>query len=57
MQIGVLGGLLILFIALKLFGAITWSWWWVASPLWIGAALYVVAVVVAVIGEVRGPQQ
>jgi hypothetical protein len=34
------GGLLaILFIALKLTGVITWSWWWVLSPLWIPLAL------------------
>ncbi len=31
--------LAILFIALKLTGVITWSWWWVLSPLWIGLAL------------------
>jgi hypothetical protein len=24
------------FIALKLAGVITWSWWWVLSPLWLG---------------------
>jgi hypothetical protein len=24
----------ILFIALKLLGKITWSWWWVLAPLW-----------------------
>ena len=27
--------LLLLFIALKLTGHITWSWWWVLSPIWI----------------------
>jgi hypothetical protein len=27
--------LLVLFIGLKLTGYITWSWWWVMSPLWI----------------------
>jgi hypothetical protein len=25
-----------LFIGLKLVGSITWSWWWVFSPFWIG---------------------
>lgn len=25
-----------LFIYLKLVGSITWSWWWVLSPLWLG---------------------
>jgi len=30
-----LGVALITFVALKLAGAIAWSWWWVLSPLWI----------------------
>lgn len=29
------GLLTIAFIVLKLVGTITWSWWWVLSPLWI----------------------
>ena len=37
--IGFLGLLTILFIGLKLTGYITWSWWWVLSPLWIGFAV------------------
>jgi hypothetical protein len=37
--IGFVGLLTILFIALKLLGYITWSWWWVLSPIWIGAIL------------------
>lgn len=28
--------LFLLFLTLKLLGKITWSWWWVTSPLWIG---------------------
>lgn len=31
--------LTVLFIGLKLTGLISWSWWWVLSPMWIGAAL------------------
>ena len=27
--------LTILFIGLKLGGVISWSWWWVLSPIWI----------------------
>ena len=27
--------LTLLFIALKLIGVISWSWWWVLSPIWI----------------------
>lgn len=35
-----LGGLLtVLFVGLKLGKVIDWSWWWVLSPLWIGAGL------------------
>jgi hypothetical protein len=30
---------LITFIALKLTGIITWSWWWVLSPIWISGIL------------------
>ena len=26
--------LLVLFVGLKLAGVITWSWWWVLSPIW-----------------------
>lgn len=42
--IGFPGLLAILFIALKLTGYITWSWWWVLSPLWIGAIIFVLVV-------------
>ena len=33
--IGFIGGLQLVFIALKLLDKIDWSWWWVLSPLWI----------------------
>ena len=33
--IGFFGLLAIVFITLKLTGYITWSWWWVLSPLWL----------------------
>ena len=36
-----LGTLLtVLFVALKLLGHITWSWWWVLSPLWGSLAVF-----------------
>ncbi len=35
--------LLAVFLVLKLTGQVTWSWWWVASPLWIPLALGVAA--------------
>ena len=43
--IGLLGVLQVVFIVLKLCDVITWSWWWVTSPLWISAILYVLIVV------------
>lgn len=38
--------LTLLFIGLKLTGYITWSWWWVLSPIWISfiAALVFIAI-------------
>ncbi len=38
-RVEALGLLTILFIGLKLGGVITWSWWWVLSPLWGGLTL------------------
>lgn len=36
----------LLFIGLKLGGAITWPWIWVLSPLWIGLVLFVTILLV-----------
>lgn len=46
--LGGLGGTLlqIAFIVLKLCGVINWSWLWVLSPMWIGFALWLLAVVI-----------
>ena len=41
------GIVFILFLILKLTGSISWSWWWVTSPLWIVAALCVVAIAIS----------
>jgi hypothetical protein len=43
------GVLTIVFVALKLLGYISWSWWWVLSPLWIAAILLVVGVLLVVL--------
>jgi hypothetical protein len=43
-------------IVLKLTGVITWSWWWVLSPLWISPALlalYVTGMVILVVRDAR----
>lgn len=37
--LGLSGTLTMIFVVLKLVGTINWSWWWVLSPLWIGAGL------------------
>ena len=41
--------LTIVFIILKLCGIITWSWWWVLSPLWISAILWVILVIIVLL--------
>lgn len=47
--------LTILFVLLKLTGIITWSWWWVLSPLWLPIVftglVYLVFFIVFVIKE------
>ena len=35
-----------IFTVLKLIGKITWSWWWVLSPLWIGASIWLLMVII-----------
>lgn len=47
--IGFAGLLTIVFIALKLLGKITWSWWWVLSPLWIDFVLAILIIIVVVV--------
>lgn len=44
--IGLVGVLTIIFVVLKLIGTITWSWWWVLSPLWISFGLWFVIVLI-----------
>ena len=39
---GFIGMLTLIFILLKLLKVINWSWWWVLSPIWIGAALFTI---------------
>ena len=43
------GLLTIVFIVLKLCNIITWSWWWVLSPLWISAILWVILVIIVLL--------
>lgn len=46
-----LGLLTIVFIVLKLTKVVSWSWLWVLSPLWIPAAIIVVAVVIILLWD------
>lgn len=46
--IGFFGLLAILFIALKLTGMISWSWWLVTAPLWGPFILFFVGVILYV---------
>jgi hypothetical protein len=46
--IGFSGLLTIVFVTLKLVGKIDWSWWWVLSPIWGSAALFLCVFVIAV---------
>lgn len=41
--------LFFIFLILKLTNVITWSWWWVTCPLWIGPAAFVAVCLVLVL--------
>lgn len=48
------GLLTVVFIALKLTGVITWSWWWVLSPIWIPWGIAIILVfIIAIIAAFR----
>ena len=46
--LGIVSGLTIIFVVLKLLGVIRWSWIWVLSPIWISAVI-VAAVLSAIL--------
>jgi len=54
--IGFCGLLTIVFIIMKLMGKITWSWWWVLSPLWISAiaVIIILLIVLAITVVIKG---
>lgn len=47
--IGFTGLLTVLFVGLKLTNVITWSWWWVLSPIWIPILLLIIILIIAAI--------
>lgn len=53
--IGFVGVLTVVFIVLKLTHYINRSWWWVLSPMWIGAiAVVALLVLLAILGAWAG---
>lgn len=46
--LGLCGVLTIVFVVLKLTGVISWSWWWVFSPIWIDLLLGGILILIAV---------
>lgn len=47
--VGFVGLLTLLLIGLKLGKVISWSWWWVLSPLWISFGLGIISFVIFII--------
>ena len=43
--IGFAGLLTIVFVVLKLTKVISWSWWWVVSPIWIPTVIAILGIV------------
>jgi hypothetical protein len=39
--------LFLIFMTLKLANLITWSWWWITSPLWIPFISVIVLIIIA----------
>jgi fatty acid desaturase len=40
--INIISVLTIVFVVLKLCGVVSWSWWWVLSPLWIWGIVLII---------------
>jgi hypothetical protein len=49
MKVGFLSLLTLLFIGLKLSNIISWSWWWVLSPLWIPLAIVGIIILITAV--------
>lgn len=45
--IGFIGLLTIVFIVLKLCGVISWSWWWILSPIWLSFLLLIFVLIIS----------
>lgn len=51
-SVGFSSMLTIVFVILKLCDVISWSWWWVLSPLWIDLGLSLIIIIAFVIYEI-----
>jgi hypothetical protein len=51
---GFLSILIVLFIGLKLTGFITWSWWWVLSPILLPFMVLIVVLTIWALLEIKG---
>lgn len=51
--IGFCGLLAIVFIVLKLLKIITWSWFWVLSPLWIPLGIILIVLIIIVVIAIK----
>jgi hypothetical protein len=49
--VGLLGLMFLIFMTLKLMGYITWSWWWVTAPLWVGFAIILTIILIFLLIE------
>jgi len=47
---GILFTVFIIFLVLKLTHVIDWSWWWVASPLWVSVLIVPVLILLLIFG-------
>lgn len=45
----------VVFFILKCIDKITWSWWWVTSPLWISGILVIAALIYLFVDHMTGP--
>jgi len=46
------GALTVLFVGLKLTNVISWSWWWVLSPIWISALIAIAFIIILLIAAI-----
>lgn len=55
--VGLVGLVFVAFLVLKLCKVINWSWWWVFSPLWITALVFVVALIVCFVNALASSKR